>query len=183
MRAFNGAARAAVLALASFAGSAGCGTSAEKDIAFKYREGFTLTQPIRCTYQESQSVTDMGLRGIALKQRPNSKPIVWEFRNTFKSLALVNLGGEAEAVAAIPYLTVNSVSMILPRRNGVHLFTVWNSGVSVWTKHDTIQGLLGANQFLGACENLEAPAVETVRPEKSPAKPKDSGLKPQEEPL
>lgn len=144
-----------LLASASFAG---CGTSAEKDIVFKYREGFALTQPIRCTYQESQSVTDLGLKGIALKQKPNSKPISWEFRNAFKNLALVNLGGEAEAVAAIPYVTVNSVSMILPRRNGVHLFTVWNSGVSVWTKHDTIQGLLGANQFLGMCENLPAPA-------------------------
>ena len=119
---------------------------------FGYREDFSLTKPIRCAYRQSQSMTNVGFQRVSLRQKPNSRPLVWEFRGLFKRLALVSQGGRT--AEAVPYVNSNGVSVVLLRGNGAHLFTIWASGVSVWTKHDTIQGLFGANQFLGICENF-----------------------------
>lgn len=139
-----------------FLAAAGCGGGPDRSLQFKERDDFTLAQPMRCAYREGQSVTDLGHLRVVLRQKPNSKPLFWEFEGLYRAQALVRFAGtEAEA---LPYVTTNSISLILPRRNGMHVFTVWGTGVSVWTKHDTINGLLGANQLLGLCENIQAPA-------------------------
>jgi hypothetical protein len=141
----------AIAALA-FAALCGCADKPDKVVEFKYRQDFSLTKPIRCSYRENQSMTNIAFQRVALRQKPNSKAVVWEFRDLFKRLALASVG--VQTAEAVPYATGNGVSLILPQGNGVHLFTVWGSGVSIWTKHDTIQGLFGANQFLGVCENF-----------------------------
>lgn len=142
---------------------AGCGGAPDRSVQFKERDDFTLAEPLRCAYREGQSVTDLGHLRVVLRQKPNSKPLFWEFEGLYRARALARFAGtEAEA---LPYVTTNSISLILPRRNGVHVFTVWGTGVSVWTKHDTINGLLGANQLLGLCENIRPADAPPQAPE------------------
>jgi hypothetical protein len=136
--------------------TAACSGGSDRSFQFKIRDDFTLARPVRCAYREGQSMTDLGHLRVTLRQKPNSKPLIWEFSGLYRARALVRFG-ETEA-EAIPYVTTNSISLITPRRNGVHIFTVWGTGISIWTKHDTINGLLGANQLLGLCENYDPPA-------------------------
>jgi|GEM_PF-6286158 len=129
-----------------------CSRGAQKSVELKASDGFTLTKPLSCAYLEGQSMTDLGRLRIALKQKPNSSPIVWSFDGLFKLKTLWRRG--TQAGEAVPYVSPNSVSLLVPMPNGMQVFTVWSSGVSVWSKHDTVGGLLGANQFLGLCENI-----------------------------
>jgi hypothetical protein len=144
---------AVLLALAACA----CRGGAERTESFKTPAGFTLRSRLRCDYREGQSITDHGGLRVVMRQKPNSKPLSWEFADLFQSMGEARfLGpGGGSTARTLAYVTPGAVSLVLPQKNGVHVFTVWTSGVSVWTKHDTVNGLLGANQFLGSCTNLE----------------------------
>ncbi|MFA6029941.1 MAG: hypothetical protein WC969_08815 [Elusimicrobiota bacterium] len=132
------------------AAAAGCGKE-EKSVAVAPAKDFTLAKPVVCIFQEGQSLTDHGDLRFFFRQKPNSRPIVWRFAELFHANPVWSRDGESGPAAA--HVTGDGVTLVIPRVNGMHVVTLWGSGASVWTKHDVINGLAGANQFLGVCEN------------------------------
>lgn len=133
--------------------------------------GFSLERPMRCVYQENQSILqENNLNWKNLKQRSdrihllfergrNSTALDWTFKGILGDKPRYESGGDQGQIinhSTVDGLTqVAGVSLFLSQKNGAHLFSIWETGLSIWAKHNSLAGAVGAQTFVGTCVNVK----------------------------
>jgi hypothetical protein len=105
-----------------------------------------LTVSLHCSFQKGQVFTIKEAVNIT-----NSIPLKWTFYGLSTDKPMYVAGADAGEVLVVPI--DNGYSIYLPYQIGAHLFSIWKTGESTWSKQSNLAGTVNTQQFLGSCSN------------------------------
>ena len=62
-------------------------------------------------------------------------------------------GGEGEITKYV-HTADDGVTLFMAQGTGMHMISIWPSGISFWSKHNNMLEQQAASQFVGTCTNI-----------------------------
>ena len=113
-----------------------------------------LNGSVRCRFDFYQYLTP-GEEPVSKRHEP---VLEWSFIDLDKGNKAKFMSGSDVGTLDLVYRHQrefsDGISLVLTQGSGAHLFTLWPDGIAYWTKHNSIMGLRGAQQFRGSCANV-----------------------------
>ena len=107
-----------------------------------------------CSYDYYQGMFPSSGK-LELMYGRNDKPLEWSFLDLTSKAPTYLSGGDRGRILLLPHTHDDGVSFMVPQGMGVHIFTVWPNGTSLWSKHSNMLGA-GSQQLVGTCGNIRS---------------------------